>query len=460
MKHSSNQSSKNKNDNIKTVLNPTLGGDKGGRVLIITYYWPPSGGAGVQRWVKFTKYLRDFGWEPIIYTPENPEFPSTDHSFEKDIPANVEVIRTKIWEPYDIYRLVTGKKNEKIAAGFISENKKQGFKDKLSIWIRGNFLIPDPRRFWIRPSVKFLNQYLNQHPVDAIITTGPPHSMHMIGLGLKQKNKNLKWIADFRDPWTNIDFYKDLNLTFIADKIHHYQERKVVQSADAVLVVSKGMEQEFKELKPRNLHVIPNGYDTADTDNLEFPLDEKFTISHIGTLNAARNPKTLWKALSLLMHENDSFKKDLQIQLVGKVDFSVLEDIQQLGMNDNLLKIDYIPHQEAIQKQKSSQLLLLLINNSGNAAGILTGKFFEYLAAKRPIIGFGPSNGDAAEVLNATGAGVMVDFDDVENASAKILAYYAQYKNKTLIVNSTSIEQYSRKSLTGELVEVLNKLIE
>lgn len=456
MKHPSNKTLTKVSDETKPVLDSTLRGDKDRRVLIITYYWPPSGGAGVQRWVKFTKYLRDFGWEPIIYTPKNPEFPSTDHSFEKDIPANVEIIRTKIWEPYDIYRLLTGKKNEKIAAGFISENKKQGLKDKLSIWIRGNFLIPDPRKFWIRPSVKFLNQYLNQHPVDAIITTGPPHSMHMIGLGLKQKNKNLKWIADFRDPWTNIDFYKDLNLTYFADKIHHKYERKVVQSADAVLVVSKGMEQEFKELNPRNLHVIPNGYDTADTDNMEYTLDLRFTISHIGTLNAARNPKTLWKALSALIQEDAQFKKDLQIQLVGKVDFSVMEDIQQLGLTDNLLKIDYIPHQEAIAKQKSSQLLLLLINNSGNAAGILTGKFFEYLAAKRPILGFGPSDGDAAEVLNTTGAGVMVDFDDVEKAKAKILAYYAQYKNNTLTINSTSIEQYSRKSLTGELVEVLN----
>lgn len=451
----------NENENTEPVLNPTIGGKKGERkVLIISYYWPPSGGAGVQRWVKFTKYLREFGWEPIIYTPENPEFPSIDHSFEKDIPTDVQVIKTKIWEPYNLYRLATGKKDEKINAGFISENKKQGFKDKLSIWIRGNFLIPDPRRFWIRPSVKFLQQYLQQNPVDAIITTGPPHSMHMIGLGLKQKNNNLKWIADFRDPWTNIDFYKELNLTLISDKIHHYFEQKVVHSADAVLVVSKGMEQEFRELKPKYLQVIPNGYDDADTNQLEYKLDEKFTISHIGTLNAARNPKTLWKALSVLIKEDTQFKEDLQIQLVGKVDFSVLEDIKHFGLNDNLLKIDYIPHQEAIAKQKSSLLLLLLINNSGNAAGILTGKFFEYLAAKRPILGFGPSDGDAAEVLNATGAGVMVDFEDVESAKANVLAYYTQYQNKTLTIDSKSIEQYSRKSLTGELAKVLDKLLD
>ena len=156
------------------------------KVLIITYYWIPSGGAGVQRWIKFTKYLRDFGYEPIIYTPENPEFPSTDSSFDKDIPKDIQIIKTPIWEPYNVYRNLTGKKNQAINAGFISENKKQGWKDKLSIWIRGNFLIPDPRRFWINPSVRFLTTYLQENPVDAIITTGPPHSMHLIGMGLKK----------------------------------------------------------------------------------------------------------------------------------------------------------------------------------------------------------------------------------------------------------------------------------
>jgi len=428
------------------------------KVLIITYYWIPSGGAGVQRWVKFTKYLRDFGWEPIIYTPENPEFPSIDHSFEKDIPAGITVLKTPIWEPYNVYRKLSGKKDEAINAGFISENKKQGWKEKLSIWIRGNFLIPDPRRFWINPSVRYLTQYLQTNPVDAIITTGPPHSMHLIGLGLKKNFPTLPWIADFRDPWTNIDFYKDLNLTWFADKMHHRLETKVVRAADCVLVVSQGMKDEFELMKPKQLQVITNGYDESDVQNIAIELDNKFSISHIGTLNAARNPKTVWKVLSEICAENPGFKNDLRIQLVGKVDFSVLEDIRRFGLQDQLLKIDYLSHNEAIAKQNASQILLLLINQSGNAKGILTGKFFEYLAAKRPIFAVGPTDGDAADVLRETGAGVMVGFLDEISTKQALLDFYNQFTINKLSVQSKSVERFSRRSLTGELANLLNSL--
>jgi len=426
------------------------------KVLIITYYWIPSGGAGVQRWVKFAKYLRQYGWEPIIYTPKNPEYPSIDHSFEKDIPTDITVLKTPIWEPYNVYRNLTGKKNQAINAGFISENKKQGWKDKLSIWIRGNFLIPDPRRFWIKPSIRFLSDYLNENPVDAIITTGPPHSMHLIGMGLKKSFPLLPWVADFRDPWTNIDFYKDLNLTWLADKIHHKLEREVIQNADTVLVVSRGMEEEFAPMKPKKLQVITNGYDESDVQVGTLALDGRFSISHIGTLNAARNPRIVWKVLSEICAENVDFKKDLQIQLVGKVDFSVLEDIQSYGLQEQLLKIDYLSHSEAIAKQNSSQVLMLLINQSGNAKGILTGKFFEYLAAKRPILAVGPTDGDAAVVLNETGAGVIVDFADEQATKTAIQNYYNQYKKGTLSVQSESVERFSRRSLTGELAGLLD----
>ncbi len=428
------------------------------KVLIVTYYWIPSGGAGVQRWVKFTKYLRNFGWEPVIYTPENPEFPSTDASFEKDIPSDIQVLKTPIWEPYNVYRNLTGKKNQAINAGFISEDKKQSWKDKLSIWIRGNFLIPDPRRFWIRPSVRFLTDYLQKNPVDAIITTGPPHSMHLIGMGLKKNFPEIPWIADFRDPWTNIDFYKDLNLSWISDKIHHHLENKVIQKADSVVVVSNGMKDEYELLKPKRIQVISNGYDESDVQKAAIDLDPKFSISHIGTLNAARNPKTVWKVLSQLCAENPAFKSDLQIQLVGKVDFSVLEEIKQFNLTENLLKIDYLSHCEAIAKQQSSQVLLLLINNSGNAKGILTGKFYEYLAAQRPILAIGPTDGDAAQVLSETGAGKMVGFEDNQATKQAILEYYNRYKENSLKVETTSVERFSRRSLTGELAKLLNNL--
>jgi glycosyltransferase involved in cell wall biosynthesis len=210
-------------------------------------------------------------------------------------------------------------------------------------------------------------------------------------------------------------------------------------------------------MKPKSLKVITNGYDESDVEQVEVKLDEKFTISHIGTLNAARNPRTVWKALSQLCADNKAFETDLQIQLVGKVDFSVLEDIRVLGLERNLTKIDYLPHADAIARQQSSQLLLLLINNTANAKGILTGKFFEYLASGRPIFGVGPVDGDAAAVLKQTSAGVMVDFDDVEATKQAIWKYYEQYRAGALQVDASSVEQFSRRNLTAELVQVLSQ---
>lgn len=428
------------------------------RVLIITYYWIPSGGAGVQRWLKFCKYLRETGWEPVVYTPSNPEYPSEDFSFEKDIPKGLQIVKTPIWEPYNIYRLFAGKRGQSIQAGFISENKKQHWKDKLSMRIRGNLLIPDPRRFWVRPSVRFLRRFLQEQPVDAVVTTGPPHSMHLIGLNLKRYFPNLPWVADFRDPWTNIDFYDDLGLTCWADRIHHRLEKQVVQQADAVVVVSSGMQQEFKLLQPRRLHMITNGFDEDDVVISHAKPDKRFSISHIGTLNAARNPEVLWKALAQLCSDDTIFSNDLQIQLIGKVDFSVMQSLAKHGLEPQTLKIDYLPHNEAIAKQQSSQVLLLLINQTANAKAILTGKFFEYLASGRPVLGVGPVDGDAAAVLKESGAGRMVGFDDVVTAVSIIKEWYLMYKSDKLKFNTTAVERFSRRSLTYDLSNLLNQL--
>lgn len=428
------------------------------RVLIISYYWPPSGGAGVQRWVKFVKYLRDFGWEPVVYVPQNPEYPSLDETFEKDIPRDLEVIKRPIWEPYSIYRKLTGKGDQPINAGFISENAAKGWKDTLSIRLRGNLLIPDPRCFWIRPSVRFLSGYLSTHPVQAIVTTGPPHSMHRIGYGLKKRFPSLPWLADFRDPWTNIDFYQELGLTRISDAIHHRMERQVIQTADAVVVVSGGMKHEYSELKPRRLELIPNGYDTDDVQAVEAEPDSQFTISHIGTMNAARNPEVIWQAIRELCDENIFFRKDVKIQLIGKVDFSVLESLKKYQLEDKAEKTDYLPHSEAIKRQQSSQVLLLIINNTPNAKGILTGKFFEYIASGRPVLGVGPSDGDAARVLDETSAGRMIDYEDVESAKQVLSHWYTLYQEKRLRVETSEVEKYSRRSLTATLAKLLDAL--
>ena len=430
------------------------------RVLIISYYWPPSGGAGVQRWLKFVKYLRNFGWEPVIYTPENPEFPETDHSLAKDVPAGLEIMKQPIWEPYDTYKKLLGRrKDEKINAAFLSEKKKNSALENLSVWIRGNFFIPDARKFWIKPSIKYLSCYLQENPVLAVISTGPPHSMHLIAMEVAKRAK-LPWLADFRDPWTNIDFYKDLKLTSRADAIHRKLEIQVLSRADVVTVISPGMAGDFERIHWRKYEVITNGYDPGDTDQSHSQAaDKKFSIAHIGTLVSTRNPETLWIALQDLVAADAKFASDLEIKLVGKVDYKVTESLEQRGLSSFVRKIDYMPHDEVVKCQQQSRVLLLIINNTPNAKMILTGKFFEYLAAGRPILCLGPADGDAAAILAETQAGLLAGFGDVSAMKDHIRSLYNDYVNGSGSTTSKGIEQYSRKELTGKLAILLDQLV-
>lgn len=429
-----------------------------GKVLIITYYWPPSGGAGVQRWLKFTKYLREFGWEPVIFTPENPEYPSVDQSLFKDIPEGVEVVKLPIWEPYRFYKkLIGAEKNERINAGFLSETKRPGLAERFSIWLRGNFFIPDARKFWIKPAVKFLTNYLKNHPVDVIVSTGPPHSMHMIALGVK-RNTGLPWLADFRDPWTNIDFYHELMLSKWADRKHHLQELNVLKEADEVVVISRSMKIDFLKILDRNYTVITNGFDAEDVADLEISLDRKFSIAHIGTMVKTRNSEVLWEAIKDIINETPGFSEDIEIKLVGSVDFSVMDSIMRAGLSEFVNKVAYLPHDEVVKVQQQSQVLLLLINDTPNAKVILPGKFFEYMAAKRPILCIGPQDGDAAKVITETRSGYVLEKVDGEGIRQAILSLYFNYKAGQLNIDSLGIEQFSRMALTGKMAERLRNI--
>jgi len=428
------------------------------RALIISYYWPPSGGAGVQRWLKFVKYLRNFAWEPVLFVPKNPEYPETDNSLEKDIPDNIEIIRHPIWEPYNLYKKLIGhRKEERINAAFLSEKKKNRFLENISVWIRGNLFVPDARKFWINSSVRYLSNYLKDHPVSVIISTGPPHSMHLIAMPLAQKF-SIPWMVDFRDPWTNIDFYKDLKLSRWADKNHRTLEKQVLEKANSVVVISKTMAEDFRKIYDRKYEVITNGFDEEDLIEPSFLMDKKFSIAHIGTLVSTRNPVSLWEALKELIAEQDDFAKDLEIKLVGKIDFSVTSAIHSYGLTNYLNKIDYLPHNEVVKCQRQSQVLLLIINNTPNSKMILTGKFFEYLAAKRPILCLGPEDGDAAEILNETRSGLLSGFHDINGMKHNILFFYNKYKHGNLTSKSLDINRFSRKELTRQITGVLNRI--
>lgn len=423
------------------------------KALIITYYWPPAGGSGVQRWLKFVKYFRDFGIEPVVFTVENPNYPILDESLAKDIPQSLEILKQPIWEPNNLFAFFGKKKTE--SAGFLNPNPS--LFGRILQYIRANYFIPDARKFWVKPSTAYLRKYLKENRIDIIITTGPPHSLHLIGLNLK-KDLNIKWIADFRDPWTEIDYFQQLPLTEKAIEKHHFLEEAVLKNADAVLVVGKTMNEKFSGFNS-NVVTITNGFDEESADSVA-ELDSKFSVTHIGLMNADRNPKMLWEVLLEIVTENKEFANDFELKLIGKIDASVIDDISKFQLSNNVQVIDYVAHNKVVEFQNKSQVLLLTVNNVPSAKGIITGKIFEYLMANRPILAIAPLNGDVSEIINQTNSGVVIDFDDNIGLKKVILELYAKFKQGNLTVDSKNIAQFHRKELTKKVSELIYKITE
>lgn len=426
------------------------------KVLIITYYWPPAGSSGVQRWLKFVKYLREFGWEPVIYTANNPEVASLDESLKNDIPEGIEVIKRNVPEPYKLYKFITGSRGTKIGVGFTSGTSKKGILNRAAIWIRGNFFIPDARMFWIAPSTRYLSKYLINNPVDVIITTGPPHSLHLIGLKLKRRF-NIPWIADFRDPWTGIYFYKDLKLTWIADKINRALERKVLKNSDLNIVVSHSMADAFNGIVGAKVEIVSNGFDQAEYNFSALINENVFSLVHVGTIPPSSNSNNLWGALARMAKENDEFNRKLKIQFVGDIDSSVVDSLKENNLFEKVEMVGYKPHSEIPLFQKSAQVLLVLAPSTSKE--VLTGKIFEYLAANRPIIAIGPIGGDLDKLLIETGAGIMLPSDSQSEIYEGLKWFWDGYNSGWSNFNPKNVNQYSRRELTRKMAQLMDKLV-
>ncbi|QDP84381.1 glycosyltransferase family 4 protein [Chryseobacterium sp. SNU WT5] len=423
------------------------------KILIITYYWPPAGGPGVQRWLKFVKYLPDFGWKPFVFIPENPSYPIVDETLEKEISNDLEIIKTKIWEPYQLAEFF-GKDNKKFKAGQFDVGKNQSWKSRLSIWVRGNFFIPDARVFWVKPSVNFLKKYLKENQFDAFITTGPPHSMHLIGLGLKKEFPDLKWIADFRDPWTEISYYKHLKLTKAADQKHRDLEQKVFRTADITLATSFSDAENFRK-KGANSFCITNGYDRHEVAKNIKTKNSKFTLSYTGVLEQLRNPEVLWTVLNELISENEDFKNDFQLKFVGRIDDKIMTEIEKSELKNLVRNLGYVSHSEANIEMANSDLLLLTNFPDESSKGIIPGKIFEYLAIGKQIISFGPKESDVKKILQETNAGKHFSYDDESELKVFLLQKFEEWKSGNTISETQNIEQFSRKNLTKKLTELL-----
>lgn len=422
------------------------------KILIISYYWPPAGGPGVQRWLKFVKYLPDFKIQPHVYIPENPTYPLIDEKLLSEVSDKAIIIKQPIFEPYGLASVFSKNKTKKISSGIIPNQKKQSFVEKAMLWIRGNIFIPDARVFWVKPSVKFLKKYLQENQIDTIITTGPPHSLHLIGLQLK-KELNITWLADFRDPWTTIGYHKQLKLSSRADRKHKALEKEVMNSCDQLIVTSPTTKIEFESITSKPIAVITNGYDVEKV--VKKSLDEKFTLAHIGSLLSARNPIILWKALQELILENEAFKLQFQLKLIGAVSNEVLQSIAEFGLNNHLNYLGYLPHGEAIIEQRSSQVLLLIEIDSEETKCIIPGKLFEYMVSERPIIAIGPENADFAQIIKETNTGTFFKYDDFEALKGYVLKCFEQFQQNNLKVYPVGLQQYSRKTLTEKLAKLL-----
>ena len=421
------------------------------KVLIITYYWPPAGGSGVQRWLKFAKYLPKNNWQPIIYTPENPYFEVKDEALCKDIPVEAEIWKTSVWEPYAIKDKLFGKAGKSQSAGVISN--KKSLKNKLLNWVRGNIFIPDPKIYWVKPSIKVLLKKIKEEGIEHIITTGPPHSMHLIGLGLKKLLPNLKWISDFRDPWSELDLLDEFHLSNSSRKKHQFLEKQVLQNADVTLTVSETWVKDLKRLGANRVELIANGYDTADFE-LKPKINDKFIIGHYGLLNHLRNPKHLWKALNSLSEENTEFNNKLEIHLSGNIDAEVISEIESYTyLKTKVKQLGYLGHAEVLAEYNEASVLLLLLFNSKSGIGNYPGKIFEYFAAKRSILAFGPKDSDAKKLIEKTKTGMYFSYDE-SNLKDNILDLF---KNENKF-NFKNTEIFSREKITQDLSELLNNI--
>jgi hypothetical protein len=421
------------------------------KVLIITYYWPNAGGPGVQRWLKFVKYLPELDIEPIVYCPEKATYPIIDNTLEAEISKSVTVLKQPIKEPYKLASLFS-KQSKTISKGIIKADKKQNLVEKLMLYVRGNFFIPDARKNWVNPSVEFLEKYIKENNIETIITTGPPHSLHLIGMQLKSR-LNITWFADFRDPWTTIGYHKKLKLTKASKEEHLKLEHDVLNKANHIIVTSYNTKGEFSAKTQQPISVITNGFDDENvkTDSL----DEKFTISHIGSLLSERNPQILWQVLSELIQENKAFSNQFELQLVGAVGETILDRLKFYNLMDHSNLVGYVDHLEAVKLQKQSQVLLLIEINSEDTKAIIPGKLFEYFNAKRPILAIGPDGSDVEGLIHQTNTGHYYLYNEKEALKQRVLSNFNLYLKGNLVSEATTISNFSRQYLTQQLAKIL-----
>jgi len=428
------------------------------KVLIITYYWPPAGGITVLRCLKLAKYLREFGWEPIIYTASNAQYPYLDDSNNADIPDGITILKQPIFEPLHLFKKLSGRKESDPLTNLVHvRDQKPSVIDKLGIWVRANFFIPDARAFWIRPSVHYLTNYLRDNPVDAIFSDGPPHTNTAIACEVS-KIANIPWLADFQDPWTQVDYYPLLGIKGRADRIHKQMEQTAFAAAKAMTIASPSWKTDLESIGAKNVNVLFYGYDESDFSELTPVNDDRFTILHTGLLGFDRCPDPLITALSELVVEKPELATSIRVLQYGEIDYSVKRAFEAAGIGHMLELGGMVSRKVALQAMVSAAVLLLPLNKASNAKGRMPGKFYEYLRAKRPILALGPEDSDVGAILNKTGHGQMSTYSNVGGTKTFVLDAYDAWKHGAPFHASETIKEFSNRELTKGVAGLLNQI--
>ena len=435
------------------------------KVLIVTYFWPPAGGPGVQRVLKFVKYLPDAGWQPLVLTVGNGEYPALDYSLLENIPANCKVFKTNAWEPFSLYRKFVGMNSKEAIPTAVLAHSKDSLKHKISNWIRLNLFIPDAKVGWKFNAVKEGLKIIDHEKPSVIFSSSPPPTVHLIAKDLAQKT-NLKWVADFRDPWTDIHYYENQPRLKVASNLDIKYELEVLNKANKITSISRlDIEEDFgKKIDVEKCINLPNGFDEEDFVGIDPKKTNKniFTMVHLGAVNNERNPVGLFKAIQKMKESGFIDSSLFQLQFVGNVAESIRRSINEYQINDLVRFIDYLPHRQSLKYAEEASVLILLVTNSIKNRRILPGKTFEYLRAQKYILCLGPKDGEVARIIKELRAGNVTDYEDSDEIENLIKQQFnAWHKDLAdYIVNQESIQQYSRQNLTGTLAKIFDNLVE
>lgn len=426
------------------------------RILLLTYYWPPAGGPGVQRWLKLVRYLEQAGHSCTVITPAQPVASNYDESLLKEVPGSTEVIKTKARDPFRFYQRLSGKKG-KITTGGIGLTGKPSLSQRLFQFIRANFFVPDARKGWNSYALKAARAVLAKKDFDAVITTGPPHSTHLIGRRLKKEQPNLRWLVDLRDPWTNIFYNRIFPRTAWTRRRDQDLETQVTREADLVLTVSPGLKQEFAD-RAQRIEVLYNGFDPADIPSPQGNL-KGFHLAYTGNFKPNQNVKALWKALAALKVENPEFARDLRIDLLGNVDQSVQEALRKYDLESVSTMHGYQSHAAATQMMVDTAVLLFIVPQVADNELILTGKLFEYLGSGTALLSIGPPNGNAAQIIGECERGPTLDYGDKAAMKERILFLYQRWQTGSLAQQSgEAVQRYTRQGAAAQLINLIEDL--